>query len=111
MISTPGVTNVGGLDDTVSVICTHENDHSRRSVYRLDSWGGQTARRWGVPAVLARITRPSASAQKVPMAHGPSCINPLPQPTPHACRVTPGGYVDGSGTHRCAELRARRRRR
>jgi predicted AlkP superfamily pyrophosphatase or phosphodiesterase len=98
---TPEVTNVGGLDNTVSVICTHENDHLKTVGIINEIQGlthdGQPAK--GVPAVFGTDYQAVSVGQKV--SHDTpdrTCINP--STAADAARLTgqPGGYTDGSGT-------------
>jgi hypothetical protein len=98
---TPEVTNVGGLDNTVSVICTHENDHLK-TVGIINQIQGLThdgKPAQGVPTVFGTDYQAVSVGQKV--SHDTpdhSCINP--STAADAARLTgqPGGYVDGSGT-------------
>jgi predicted AlkP superfamily pyrophosphatase or phosphodiesterase len=98
---TPEVTNVGGLDNTVSVICTHENDHLKtlgivNQIHGL-THDGQPAK--GVPTVFGTDYQAVSVGQKV--SHDTpdrTCINS--STAADAARLTgqPGGYTDGSGT-------------
>jgi hypothetical protein len=98
---TPEVTNVGGLDNTVSVICTHENDHLKtvgiiNQIHGL-SHDGQPAR--GVPKVFGTDYQAVSVGQKV--SHDTpdrSCINSSTAADAARLSGQPGGYIDGSGT-------------
>jgi hypothetical protein len=98
---TPEVTNVGGLDNTVSVICTHENDHLK--TLGIIGWihglahDGQPLK--GVPTVFGTDYQGVSVGQKV--SHDtpdPSCVNPSTAADAMHLSGQPGGYVDGSGT-------------
>jgi Type I phosphodiesterase / nucleotide pyrophosphatase len=98
---TPEVTNVGGLDNTVSVICTHENDHLKtvgiiNQIHGL-THDGKPAK--GVPSVFGTDYQGVSVGQKV--SHDtpdPSCINPATAADAARLSGQPGGYLDGSGT-------------
>jgi hypothetical protein len=98
---TPEVTNVGGLDNTVSVICTHENDHLKtvgiiNQIHGL-THDGQPAR--GVPKVFGTDYQAVSVGQKV--SHDTpdrSCINSSTAADAARLSGQPGGYIDGSGT-------------
>jgi hypothetical protein len=98
---TPEVTNVGGLDNTVSVICTHENDHLKTLgiIKWIHGLTHEDKPLKGVPTVFGSDYQGVSVGQKV--SHDtpdPSCINP--STAADAARLTgqPGGYIDGSGT-------------
>ena len=98
---TPEVTNVGGLDNTVSVICTHENDHLKTAAIINQIHGlthdGQPAR--GVPRVFGTDYQAVSVGQKV--SHDTpdrSCINSSTAADAARLSGQPGGYLDGSGT-------------
>jgi len=72
------------------VICTHEND--RLKTLGIIGWIHGLAHDGtplkGVPAVFGSDYQAVSVGQKVPMTHRiPPASTPLPQPTPHACRV------------------------
>ena len=97
---TPEITNVGGLDNTVSVICTHENDHLKtvgiiNQIHGL-THDGQPAR--GVPTVFGTDYQAVSVGQKV--SHDTpdrSCINSSTAADAARLSGQPGGYIDGSG--------------
>jgi hypothetical protein len=98
---TPEVTNVGGLDNTVSVICTHENDHLKTLgiIKWIQGLTHDDKRLKGVPTVFGSDYQAVSVGQKV--SHDTpdhSCINS--STAADAARLTgqPGGYLDGSGT-------------
>src|SRR5882762_2858067 len=98
---TPEVTNVGGLDNTVSVICTHENDHLK--TLGIIGWIHGVAHDGtplkGVPKVFGTDYQAVSVGQKV--SHDTpdrSCINPSTAADAARLSGHPGGYVDGSGT-------------
>ena len=98
---TPEITNVGGLDNTVSVICTHENDHLKTAAIINQIHGlthdGQPAR--GVPKVFGTDYQAVSVGQKV--SHDTpdrSCINSSTAADAARLSGQPGGYLDGSGT-------------
>ncbi len=98
---TPEVTNVGGLDNTVSVICTHENDHLKTVaiVNQIHGLTHDAKPAKGVPTVFGTDYQGVSVGQKV--AHDtpdPSCINPWTAADAARLSGHPGGYVDGSGT-------------
>ena len=75
---TPEITNVGGLDNTVSVICTHENDHLKTVGIIAQIHGlthdGKPAK--GVPTVFGTDYQAVSVGQK--LSHDTpdrSCIN------------------------------------
>jgi len=97
---TPEVTNVGGLDNTVSVICTHENDHLK--TLGIIGWIRGVAhdgtRLKGVPAVFGSDYQAVSVGQKV--SHDTpdrSCINSSTAADAARLSGQPGGYIDGSG--------------
>jgi predicted AlkP superfamily pyrophosphatase or phosphodiesterase len=98
---TPEITNVGGLDNTVSVICTHENDHLKtlgiiNQIHGL-THDGKPAK--GIPTVFGTDYQAVSVGQKV--SHDtpdPSCINPSTATDAARLSGQSGGYVDGSGT-------------
>ena len=98
---TPEVTNVGGLDNTVSVICAHENDHLKTLgvIKWIHGLTHDDKPLKGVPTVFGSDYQAVSVGQKV--SHDTpdrSCINS--STAADAARLTgqPGGYLDGSGT-------------
>jgi len=98
---TPEVTNVGGLDNTVSVICTHENDHLKTLGILNQIQGlthdGKPAK--GVPRIFGTDFQAVSVGQKLANdTPDPSCINPSTEVDAAHLSGQPGGYLDGSGT-------------
>jgi predicted AlkP superfamily pyrophosphatase or phosphodiesterase len=98
---TPEITNVGGLDNTVSVICTHQNDHLKtlgiiNQIHGL-THNGKPAK--GVPMVFGTDYQGVSVGQKLSHdAPDPSCINSSTAADAARLSGQPGGYIDGSGT-------------
>jgi predicted AlkP superfamily pyrophosphatase or phosphodiesterase len=99
---TPEVTNVGGLDNTVSVVCTAENDQLKvqgvLNQIRGKKHDGSPAR--GVPTVFGMNFQAVSVGQK--LTHetpDQSCLVDAATMTAATTLSThTGGYVDGSGT-------------
>ena len=92
---TPEVTNVGGLDNTVSVVCTVQNDYLKvhgvlNQIHGLNHDGTPGP---GVPEVFGMNFQAVSVGQKLSHDNGDgSC------PIDTGSLVgQPGGYVDGSG--------------
>jgi hypothetical protein len=94
---TPEITNVGGFDATVSVVCTVENDRKKVKAV-LNQIHGRThdgSAAPGVPTVFGMNFQAVSVGQKV--AHDnadPGCN----QADGNALRGKSGGYLDGAGT-------------
>lgn len=93
---TPEVTNVGGLDNTHSVVCTVNNDykkvHGVLNEIRGLTHDGKPAT---VPEVFGMNFQAVSVGQKlVKDNYDNSCV----ADTDPAINQQPGGYVDGSGT-------------
>ena len=94
---TPEITNVGGLDNTHSVVCTAENDQKKVQAIINEinglSHDGKTAP--GTPVVFGMNFQAVSVGQKlVKDNYDNSCVddsNP-------SINQQPGGYLDGSGT-------------
>src|SRR3984893_4558532 len=94
---TPEITNVGGFDNTVSVVCTVENDQLKvkgilNEIRGLTHDGKPAA---GVPAVFGMNFQAVSVGQK--LAHdsaGPQCN----RADGNRLRGKAGGYLDGFGT-------------
>jgi len=98
---TPEVTNVGGLDNTVSVICTHENDHLKTLgiIKWIHGLTHDAKPLKGVPTVFGSDYQAVSVGQKV--SHDTpdhSCINSSTAADAARLSGQPGGYIDGSGT-------------
>ena len=94
---TPEVTNVNGLDNTHSVVCTVENDykkvHGVLNEIRGLTHDGKPAP--GVPVIFGMNFQAVSVGQKLVTDNfDNSCISDTNPSINHQ----PGGYVDGSGT-------------
>jgi hypothetical protein len=93
---TPEVTNVGGLDNTVSVVCTVENDYKKvqailNEIHGLNHDGTPGP---GVPAVFGMNFQAVSVGQKLAKDNSDgSCIDDT-----GPFNGQPGGYLDGAGT-------------
>jgi predicted AlkP superfamily pyrophosphatase or phosphodiesterase len=93
---TPEVTNVGGLDNTVSVVCTVENDYKKvqailNQIHGLNHDGTPGP---GVPAVFGMNFQAVSVGQKLAKDNSDgSCTIDT-----GALNGQPGGYLDGAGT-------------
>jgi hypothetical protein len=93
-IFTPEITNVGGLDNTVSVDCTVANDELkvRAIINEINGLKHDGTPGGGTPAVFGMNFQAVSVGQKLAKDNGDgSC----PQST-HTGK--PGGYLDGAGT-------------
>jgi type I phosphodiesterase/nucleotide pyrophosphatase len=93
-IFTPEITNVGGLDATVSVDCTVANDELkvRAIINEINGLKHDGTPGGGTPAVFGMNFQAVSVGQKVAADNGDGTC---PQST-HTGK--PGGYVDGAGT-------------
>jgi Type I phosphodiesterase / nucleotide pyrophosphatase len=94
---TPEITNVGGLDNTHSVVCTVANDLKKVHAILNEIHGlthdGKPAP--GVPVIFGMNFQAVSVGQKlVKDNYDSSCVSD----TNPAINQQPGGYVDGSGT-------------
>jgi len=94
---TPEITNVGGLDNTHSVVCTVENDQKKVQAIINEinglSHDGKSAP--GVPVVFGMNFQGVSVGQKLSKDnYDNSCVDDA-DPT---INQQPGGYIDGSGT-------------
>jgi Type I phosphodiesterase / nucleotide pyrophosphatase len=94
---TPEITNVGGLDNTHSVVCTAENDlkkvHAIINEIKGLSHDGKSSP--GVPVIFGMNFQAVSVGQKLVIDnYDHSCVSD----TNPAINQQPGGYVDGSGT-------------
>jgi Type I phosphodiesterase / nucleotide pyrophosphatase len=93
---TPEITNVGGLDNTVSVVCTVENDAKKvkaiiNEIHGLRHDGSPGS---GVPTVFGMNFQAVSVGQKLAKDNSDgSCVDDT-----GALNGQPGGYKDGSGT-------------
>ena len=94
---TPEVTNVGGLDNTHSVVCTVENDYKKvrgiiNEIHGLTHDGKPAL---GVPVIFGMNFQAVSVGQKlVTDNYDNSCVSDTDPSINHQA----GGYVDGSGT-------------
>ena len=94
---TPEITNVNGLDNTHSVVCTVENDYKKVRAILNEIKGfthdGKTS--VGVPEVFGMNFQAVSVGQKLVTDNfDNSCV----ADTNPAINQQPGGYLDGSGT-------------
>ena len=93
---TPEITNVGGLDDTVSVVCTAENDQKKvkaiiNEIHGLRHDGKPGL---GVPTVFGMNFQAVSVGQKLAKDNSDgSCTDDT-----GSLNGQPGGYKDGAGT-------------
>ena len=93
---TPEITNVGGLDNTVSVVCTAENDEKKvkaiiNEIHGLRHDGTPGA---GIPTVLGMNFQAVSVGQKLAKDNSDgSCTDDT-----GSLNGQPGGYKDGAGT-------------
>jgi hypothetical protein len=94
---TPEITNFNGFDNTVSVVCTAQNDHLKvqgiiNEIHGLTHDGKPGA---GVPAVFGMNFQAVSVGQKVSKNNtdGSCPVDATPK-----LDGTPGGYLDGAGT-------------
>jgi hypothetical protein len=93
---TPEVTNVGGLDNTVSVVCTVENDYKKvqgilNQIHGLRHDGSPGS---GVPTVFGMNFQAVSVGQKLAKDNGNGTCTDDTGPLVGQ----PGGYKDGAGT-------------
>jgi hypothetical protein len=96
---TPELTNVGGFDNTVSVVCTFQNDDLKvkgiiNEIRGLTHDGKPGA---GIPAVFGMNFQAVSVGQKLEKDNkaGPGLA--CPTDTDPTINGQPGGYLDGSG--------------
>ncbi len=93
---TPEITNVNGLDNTVSIDCTVQNDGLKVQAIlnEIDGKSHDGSQKLGVPNVFGMNFQAVSVGQKLTNSN-----------SNHSCPITasgldgqPGGYTDGSGT-------------
>jgi hypothetical protein len=94
---TPEITNAGGFDATVSVVCTVENDRKKvrgilNEIHGLRHDGTPAP---GVPAIFGMNFQAVSVGQKLAADNAPANCNAAEGA---ALRGKSGGYLDGSGT-------------
>lgn len=94
---TPEITNVGGVDNTTSVVCTAQNDalKVKAVLNEIQGLNHDGTKRVGVPAVFGMNFQAVSVGQKLLRDNpGGSCA----ADTDPAINGQQGGYVDGLGT-------------
>jgi hypothetical protein len=94
---TPEITNVGGLDNTHSVVCTVENDQKKVQaiINEINGLNHDGSKAPGVPTVFGMNFQGVSVGQKLAIDnYDNSCIDD----TDPNINQQPGGYVDGGGT-------------
>jgi predicted AlkP superfamily pyrophosphatase or phosphodiesterase len=92
---TPEITNVGGLDNTVSVVCTVNNDSLKVNAILNEIKGKRDngAPGLGIPAVFGMNFQAVSVGQKLESDNSDgSCLADT------TFNLKPGGYKDGAGT-------------
>jgi len=92
---TPEITNVGGLDNTVSVVCTVENDRKKVKAIlnQIHGFTHDGKPGPGVPAVFGMNFQPVSVGEKLAKDNSDgSCLDDT-----GILNGQPGGYLDGSG--------------
>jgi len=94
---TPEITNVGGLDNTHSVVCTVGNDNLkvRGIINEIKGLSHDGKNQTGVPVIFGMNFQAVSVGQKLVTDNfDSSCVGD----TDPSINQQPGGYVDGSGT-------------
>jgi Type I phosphodiesterase / nucleotide pyrophosphatase len=94
---TPEITNVGGLDNTHSVVCTVGNDQLKVQgiINEINGLSHDGKTQTGVPVIFGMNFQAVSVGQKlVKDNYDNSCVSD----TDPKINQQPGGYVDGSGT-------------
>jgi Type I phosphodiesterase / nucleotide pyrophosphatase len=98
---TPEVTNVGGLDNTVSVVCTVQNDNLKvhAILNEINGLSSDGKHRVGVPTVFGMNFQAVSVGQKL-VQNNKIATGGVPCPIDAVPPLNglPGGYTDGSGT-------------
>ncbi len=97
---TPELTNTGGFDNTVSVVCTSQNDELKvqgilNEIHGRTHDGKPGA---GVPAVFGMNFQAVSVGQKLEKDNKAGAGLSCPTDTDPTINGQPGGYLDGSGT-------------
>jgi hypothetical protein len=93
---TPEITNVGGLDNTVSVVCTAENDEKkvRAILNEIHGLRHDGTRGPGIPTIFGMNFQAVSVGQKLAKDNSDgSCTDDT-----GSLNGQPGGYKDGAGT-------------
>ena len=94
---TPEVTNVGGLDNTHSVVCTVENDQKKVQavINEINGLNHDGTKSLGTPEVFGMNFQGVSVGQKlVTDNYDNSCVDDGDP----SINQQPGGYIDGAGT-------------
>ena len=94
---TPEITNVGGLDNTHSVVCTAENDHKKVQaiINEINGLTHDGKKAPGTPMVFGMNFQSVSVGQKLAIDnYDNSCADD----TNPKINQQPGGYTDGAGT-------------
>jgi len=94
---TPEITNAGGFDATVSVVCTAENDYKKVNAILNEIKGlhHDGSPGLGIPTVFGMNFQAVSVGQKLASDNAPSNCN---QNDGNLLRGKSGGYLDGAGT-------------
>lgn len=94
---TPEITNVGGLDNTISVVCTVQNDQLKVNAILNEIQGltDDAKKHVGVPTVFGMNFQAVSVGQKLLKDNADGSCTTDTDPTTNG---KPGGYVDGLGT-------------
>ena len=94
---TPEITNVGGYDNTLSVVCTVQNDalKVKAIVNEIQGWNHDRTKHLGIPTVFGMNFQAVSVGQKL-LVDNPD--NGCAADTNPAINKHQGGYVDGLGT-------------
>jgi hypothetical protein len=94
---TPEITNVGGYDNTLSVVCTVQNDELKVKaiLQEIKGWNHDGTKYVGVPTVFGMNFQGVSVGQKLLVDNlGGGCAADMDP----AINQQPGGYLDGEGT-------------
>jgi Type I phosphodiesterase / nucleotide pyrophosphatase len=98
---TPELTNAGGFDNTVSVVCTVQNDRLKvlGILNEIHGFTHDGMHKVGVPAVFGMNFQAVSVGQKLEQDNKVSSpALACPTDTDPAIAGQPGGYLDGAGT-------------
>jgi hypothetical protein len=94
---TPEITNVGGIDNTHSVVCTVENDQKKVQaiINEINGLSHDGRKAPGTPEIFGMNFQAVSVGQKLAVDnYDNSCVDD----TNPAINQQPGGYTDGAGT-------------
>ncbi len=94
---TPEITNAGGFDNTVSVVCTAQNDYLKVNgiINEISGLTHDGKSGPGVPMIFGMNFQAVSVGQKIAVNNKAGLCTTDTDPT---INKQPGGYVDGSGT-------------